>query len=213
MNSMKDWTSEIKYLILKILDLSILQDLSPEKFRKLKREEYIQYLINNWTLDEILLEIVIHPLIDKKIWKSINDILSQKEINEFRAREEEIKYEFLKNLDQTMLMKINPIQFKKLKRRNFIDYLVKTWSLDDITSELLIDPEIYEDKYKINFLLVLLDIANKKLDQAKKKKYTRVFNPNLEMNREDKKSNKIMTTQSISKISRKQMTLDKFILK
>jgi len=210
MNSMKDWTSEIKYLILKILDLSILQDLSPEIFRKLKRKEYIEYLINNWTLDELLLEIAIHPSLDEKKWKSINDILREKEMNEFGVREEEIKYEFLKNLDQIMLMKINPIQFKKLKRRKFIDYLVKTWSLDDIVSELLIDPEIYEDKNKINFLLVLLDIANKKLDQAKKKKYTRIFNPNLEMNRGDKKSNKIMTTQSISK---KQMTLDKFILK
>jgi hypothetical protein len=210
MNSMKDWTSEIKYLILKILDLSILQDLSPEIFRKLKRKEYIEYLINNWTLDELLLEIAIHPSIDEKKWKSINNILREKEMNEFRVREEEIKYEFLKNLDQIMLMKINPIQFKKLKRRNFIDYLVKTWSLDDIVSELLIDPEIYEDKHKINFLLVLFDIANKKLDQAKKKKYTRIFNHNLEMNRGDKKSNKIMTTQSISK---KQMTLDKFILK
>jgi hypothetical protein len=41
MNSVKDGSSKIKYSILIILDLSILQDLSPENFRKLKRKEYL----------------------------------------------------------------------------------------------------------------------------------------------------------------------------
>jgi hypothetical protein len=136
-------------------------------------------------------------------------------MNEFRAKEEEIKYEFLKILDQSMLMYINPIQFHKLKRRKFIDYLVKNWNLEDIVAELLIHPDVFQDKHKINLLISLLEKANNKLEQANKKKYTRVFNPNLNLTSLQEKESKQSSGSlvSYSSIAKKQMTLDKFISK
>jgi hypothetical protein len=55
MNSVKDESLEIKYSILNIIDLSLLQDLSPDNFRKLKRKDYLDYLALNWSLEELLL--------------------------------------------------------------------------------------------------------------------------------------------------------------
>jgi len=212
---------QAKYAVLKSLDLSVLRDISPEYFNKLKKNDYIEYLINNWSIDDLLSEIAIHPDMDDKKWKFLHDILKEMERDDIQRNEEQIKYYFLKNLDQSMISSILPEKFNKLKRRNFIDYLVKNWSLDDIVSELLINPDIFGDKHKLSLLNTLYEQTAKKLQSLYGKKYLRVYktttNPKIqnEFNTFDKKSdrnaisfNNVRTTKPFVK----QTKLDRFIL-